>query len=161
MRTILFVCSGNTCRSPLALAAWRAFGAPRLTEYTAASAGLFAASGAEISRSAQQMARLWGVDLSDHRARRLTLRLARQAYLICAMTPQQQRHIRDNLKIEPRRVHLLTDFSLDENAAPILDPVGGSYEAYETCGARIRESVEGLCRALSAGGLWNESESTP
>ena len=159
-RTILFVCSGNTCRSPLALAAWRAVGESRMEQYSASSAGLFASNGAEVSRGAEQIAQVWGEDLSEHHARRLTAKMARGAYLICPMTPQQKQQIINNLKVPAHRVKLLSEFSMRENAGAIMDPVGGSFEAYETCGARIRECVEGLCRALSVGDLFDESGST-
>jgi len=150
MRTILFVCSGNTCRSPLAVAAWRAFCAPRMAEYRAAPAGLLADAGAPVSRGTRQLAQDWGVDLNAHRSRRLTTKIARRAYLICPMTPQQAERIVNTIQVEPARVRLLAEFAL-EGGDSIVDPIGGSFEAYETCGARIRDGVEGLCRALSAG----------
>jgi protein-tyrosine phosphatase len=168
MRTILFVCSGNTCRSPLAVAAWRAFGAPFLPGYEAVSAGLFAADGSPAADESQQIARSWGMDLSTHRSRHLTDTLAKRAYLICPMTPQQESYLLDGLKIESKRVRLLSDFAAETGngkldaleSAPILDPIGGSFEAYETCAARIRESVEGLCRVLSTGQIFGEGHST-
>jgi len=185
---IVFVCSGNTCRSPLAVAAWRAFAsrilaspaplaAATLPTSTVASAGLNAVDGEPASPATIEIARDWGIDLSDHRARRLTPETARAADLICTMTMSQAEAVRAYFDLRPDSVHPLgalapvDDSSLQgrlsylwgnhppENfkspgataETDILDPYGGSIEAYQTCAEQIRRGVLGLARALRAG----------
>ena len=78
---ILFVCTGNTCRSPLAAALARAYGVD------AQSAGLSAYPGDPASSQAARVARLYGADLSGHRARQVTREMVDQADAIFVMTP--------------------------------------------------------------------------
>src|SRR6185503_19895288 len=97
---VLFVCSGNTCRSPLAVAAWRAF-APGVWARAAgrasiafdaidvSSAGLSSWERSRAAANALAIARSWDVDLSDHRSRRLTADIAGASNLISAMTTDQ------------------------------------------------------------------------
>lgn len=170
------MCSGNTCRSPLALAAWRALPCPPLG-VEANSAGLSATSGTSASRSVLEIAHDWNVDLQSHRARPLNERMLLDSDLICAMTPDHVRSIiargaRLGLDFEGR-VALLGSFAEanDENSrqlhsilhgiggaaeieateTTILDPFGGSREAYQSCAAQIQRAVVGLSRAIAAG----------
>jgi protein-tyrosine phosphatase len=183
---ILFVCSGNTCRSPLAVAAWEAFAPPGLNAaqtrpdqpqppIIVESAGLSAADGASASSYAIQCASAWGVDLSTHRTRLLRLDMTSDADLICAMTEAQAATICDRFAVDPGKVRLLGSFAqstsgaIDDQVMPllqrsgladdmtdnaeILDPFGGSVEAYQACAAQIRRAVLGLITALHAGYL--------
>ncbi len=170
---LVFVCTGNTCRSPLAVAAWRAFGAPLLREKAlesrAESAGLAASPGATVSPHSVTTAREWGVDLSDHRARRLSPDIAEGADFLVALTAQHAEALRTRFDItkvlqlgsfdnhpDTNDPSLANDLSqlqtlLGGNAEDILDPFGGSLEAYQACGAHIRRAVEGLAVALRDG----------
>ncbi len=109
--TILFVCSGNTCRSPLAISAWRALGREdeALSDIEIASAGL-AANGGRASSHAQGIARGWNDDLSAHRARILRLSLARQCDLIVTMTGDQAQKVRAQFGLPTHRVRVLGEF---------------------------------------------------
>lgn len=127
--TILFVCSGNTCRSPLAVAAWRALDdevndepgskeasqsgtlAQTSSEIEVASAGLAASHGNAATRFAQQIARNWKVDLSAHRSRPLRQRLARDSDLVVAMTQNQARSARAQFGLPSHRVRVLGEFA--------------------------------------------------
>jgi len=188
---LIFVCSGNTCRSPLALCAWQLAvreisargGAKRgaafpLGQIEATSAGLCATRSAPAAPHAQTIARSWGQDLSGHGATLFCPEHA-QFDLIITMTATQRDVVRAHFNIPrgqiallgeyaPRRTQMAQaarlaplwedDFSpggLDGNAdcngseADILDPFGGSLEAYEACSTRIRRSIFELARVLS------------
>ena len=168
---LLFVCTGNTCRSPLAVSAWRAFGAPLLQEKgiesVVDSAGLAATPGVPVSPYSIAVAREWGVDLSSHQARRLSPEMVREADYLVAMTTQHAQALRARFGVE--NVLQLGDYAGDSSAralpvalgelqilldgvpGDILDPFGGSLEAYQACGAHIRRAVEGLAAALCDG----------
>lgn len=168
---LVFVCTGNTCRSPLAVAAWRAFGAPLLREKGleshAESAGLAAAPGAPPAPHSVTAAREWGVDLSGHHARRLTSTIASDADFLVALTAQHAETMRGRfditkvLQLGSFDNHPDTDDPADDlselqrllggDADDILDPFGGSLEAYQACGAHIRRAVEGLAVAIRDG----------
>lgn len=162
---LLFVCTGNTCRSPLAEAAWRAFGASHIT---ASSAGLAATPGLAVSPHSAHVAQDWGEELTTHQARRLTETLAREADYLVAMTGDHAKALR--IHFPARKVVELGRFlppDAEENnvvtgelqhlwgaASPdILDPIGGSLEAYQDCGERIKRAVIGLAEALREGRL--------
>ncbi len=160
---LLFVCTGNTCRSPLAEAAWRAFGTP---EITASSAGLAATAGLAVAPHSAQVAQSWGEDLAKHKARRLSDNIAREADYLVAMTGDHARTLRT--RFPKRKVLELGKFSaidkqktdalsselqllLGEFSHDIFDPIGGSLEGYEDCGEHIKRAVIGLAAALREG----------
>jgi len=170
VKTLLFVCSGNTCRSPLALAAWQAL-TPR-REVQVQSAGLWARDGAPAAAHSQAIAQEWGVDLSCHRARTLTDRMVARADWICVMTSEQAGAMRQRFRptgavvllgsfapssqqSSANRIEEIIAFQklLGESrhraaANNIIDPFGGSREAYLSCAAQIRSCVENMARVL-------------
>lgn len=123
--TILFVCSGNTCRSPLAVAAWRALDgeeAPqsetlsenvgaRANAIEVASAGLAASRGSAATRYAQQIAQGWKADLAGHRSRLLRQSLVRESDLIVTMTQEQAQSVRAQFGLPSHRVRVLGEFA--------------------------------------------------
>jgi protein-tyrosine phosphatase len=155
---ILFVCSGNTCRSPLALAAWRALQnqgrAPKDVE--AQSAGLTAGEGSPAAKHSIPIARAWGGDLSTHASQPLTAEMAKAAAAIFVMSPEHLYSLREYFDIDPEKIHLLGAYG-DARECEIFDPFGGSHEAYETCAARIFQSVEAVADAIQRGEIGGQN----
>ena len=84
MDKIIFICTGNTCRSPMAEGLFRAHGGEEQTGLAAASAGLFTQDGMPASQNAITAAKELGADITGHRSRMLTPDLAHEArYLVC------------------------------------------------------------------------------
>ena len=84
MDHIIFICTGNTCRSPMAEGLFRAHGGEEQTGLAAASAGLFTQDGLPASDNAVTAAKELGADISAHRSRMLTHDMAQSArYLVC------------------------------------------------------------------------------
>lgn len=106
---IVFVCTGNICRSPMAEAIFRARleeDYPHLAgEVEAVSAGIAAMDGSPASSHAVQAMDLWGIDLERHRARPFTLSLAREADLVVAMARD---HLLALERIYPPALHRAT-----------------------------------------------------
>jgi protein-tyrosine phosphatase len=176
--TILFVCSGNTCRSPLAVAAWSRLAAAEshaLQSATILSAGAFASEGAPASRHASTVAHDWGCDLSAHRARQLRDDDVKGADLVCTMTQSQAEVLRGRYPAEAAKIRVLGQWRSERRKAAetedsvrlqslvdgattwpddeatlsdIMDPYGGSMEAYRSCASQIEEAVAGLRAAL-------------
>src|SRR5947207_1846609 len=100
---VLFVCTGNICRSPLAEALFRKLLAERgVAGVTVASAGLFAAEGASASEDVVKAAAERGVDLTAHRARRLDPRSLGSGDLVVVMEETQRRQVLAQAAVEPR-----------------------------------------------------------
>jgi protein-tyrosine-phosphatase len=151
---ILFICSGNTCRSPLALAAWRALQKQGRVpqDIEAHSAGTSAANDAVAAQHSVVLAQAWGQDLSTHASQPLRGELLETADYFFVMSYDQAFALREYFQIPKEKIRMLGEFDEFEQGE-ILDPFGGSREAYETCAAKIFRSVEGLAQALKSGAL--------
>ena len=139
---ILFVCTGNSCRSPIAELFFEDFCRKAGREdIEARSAGVFAYDGGHISVSAAAVMRENGIDGSKFRSARLTNSLAAEFDLIIAMT---QGHLADIQAICPSaigKVKLLLDFA---GGGDVPDPYGGSVEHYRRVFESMRPALENL-----------------
>jgi protein-tyrosine-phosphatase len=143
-RLFLFVCSGNTCRSPMAAAIANAEIAKRLripveklqtVNARAMSAGVSARVGEPLTAEAQDALRSLNVPVEPHAARNLTAELAQQAEMIFCMTGAHRDAV---LKMLPDVAS--KTFCLDVQA-DIDDPIGKGMEAYLNCARRIHDLV--------------------
>lgn len=146
---LLFVCTGNTCRSPLAMVIARDEAARRAWKHVAVeSAGVAAAPGMPASAGAVQVAAERGLDLSKHTARPLTRELIEWADLVLAMSASQIIGIAELGGAD--KVALVTDFIEGEGrGAPIEDPFGEDAEAYRRTFDQLREAVVGVFDRLT------------
>jgi glycine hydroxymethyltransferase len=149
MRTILFICTGNVCRSPMAEALFR-----RATrgqgEFRVLSAGLGALDGQPPTAHSITAMRELGIDISAQRSQALTTGLVREADYIFGMT---HNHVDTIALLYPEAVEktfLLREF--DETLKPfekdIGDPMGGSYEVYVSCRKQIEQGIASLLKFM-------------
>ena len=138
---VLFVCTGNTCRSPMAAAALVDELGPDVARVEVLSAGTSAWEGQPASTGTLEVALADGLDLSAHRARRVSARLVRDADFVFVMEPLHRAAL-ESLGAPMDRVHVLSDFPAPgESGLPVSDPYGASKEAYEECWRRIRHHI--------------------
>jgi Protein-tyrosine-phosphatase len=146
---ILFVCSGNTCRSPLAEAVTRRMlrDAQR-TDIEVSSAGTNAWDGSPASDGALLVGMERGLDLSEHRSRLLTPEIVRESDLILAMSPS---HVARVKEIDPKaNVHLLAGYVSGNEGYAVQDPFGGDLAAYRDAFDDISRELSGLLERIPA-----------
>ena len=141
-KTVVFVCTGNVCRSPMAaglfydkLVREKADGAVRVR-----SAGTWALEGQPASAYALQVMGEHGLDISSHRGRNLTQADADGADLILAMTRRHSDFIAHQLEGTDDKVYLLAEMAGE--AKDIADPYGGSLHEYRCTAAELKDLVE-------------------
>ena len=145
-RLFLFVCSGNTCRSPMAAAIANAEIAARLgiayealetVNVRALSAGVSARAGAPLTDEAADVLRSLSVPVKPHAARNLTPELAEKAELIFCMTKAHRQAVVEMLPSVAGKT-----YCLDITQADIADPIGKGMPAYVACAQQIQRLVQ-------------------
>lgn len=144
--SIVFVCTGNTCRSPMAEAICRSLLANRLgcnvneledRGVIVASAGISAMMGGRPSPEGVSVMAEWGIDLSHHESQPLSSQLVRHADTIWTMTRAHRQAILSQWPEAANRVRLL---SLDNQDIP--DPIGGPVDQYRRCAEQIKAELQ-------------------
>jgi L-threonylcarbamoyladenylate synthase len=147
---IVFVCTGNTCRSPLAEAICKKLLADRLAcaveelpsrGFVVQSAGLAATEGCAAAEEAIGVAASLGADLSRHQSRWLTPEMAEQATHLLGMTQGHVDAIGDFFPVQARL--------LSPDGEDVADPIGQPLPVYEACARQMSKYIEQLIAEIA------------
>ena len=137
MKKLIFVCTGNTCRSPMAEGLLKALLGPECG-WEISSAGVCAGNGFPASSNSVAAMREKGIDIAGHRSTHLSIEQIETADLLVTMTRGHRDAI---VAIAPQsegKVFLLKSFGIAQSPTDIYDPVGEALEVYR----RVRDEID-------------------
>ena len=140
---IMFVCTGNTCRSPMAESGLRKLlEKDNVTDIEVHSSGTAAANGFPATEYAIEAAHLWDADLTDHRSQTLTRELINEADLILVMTPSHGYDVVNMVPDAENKTFLLKNYPDSSlKGEGVDDPIGGSLDMYNQSFIEIGEEL--------------------
>ena len=140
---ILFVCTGNTCRSPMAEVYFKSLCEKSgRTDITVESAGTFGGEGEPASSQSVSVMKNYGIDLSMHRSSTLTKKKIDTADLIIAMTSSHRHHVGSISSSALKKTRTLLEFA--QKQGNISDPFGGTEKIYSDCFSEMKEALDNL-----------------
>jgi protein-tyrosine-phosphatase len=141
---ILFVCTGNTCRSVIAQGLfqkmWNGIGDKRIN-VKACSAGVSALSGIGASPDALEILREEDVDLSGHFSRQVNAGMVNKASYIYTMTEEQKNFLLASFPEAAGKIFLLQDVLGGREKKDIPDPIGKGIEHYRAVAREIKKAL--------------------
>ncbi len=152
-KVVLFVCTGNSCRSVMAKALLeKTLKESGRSDIEVIDAGTQTIGNMAPTEFTVKLLAQEGIEVSSHLSVQLTRKLIRRADLILVMEKAHEEHI---LSMEPaakKRLYLLREFSVDNSAKnldlEVADPIGKSFQIYQECFAIIKQSIERLKKLL-------------
>ncbi|HHT25587.1 MAG TPA: low molecular weight protein arginine phosphatase [Clostridiaceae bacterium] len=132
---ILFVCTGNTCRSPMAAAIFNSYAEKENMNWFAISAGLATESGLPVTPEAKEALAAVGINVEDHRSRQLDEKMIKDARIVLTMTATQRELLHIYYPDKAEKIFTICEYIGSDQ--DIKDPYGGSLEVYQETAERL------------------------
>jgi protein-tyrosine-phosphatase len=144
MKTILFVCTGNTCRSPMAECYFKHVTKGKNIQVF--SAGTASMGGLPASPPAVHVMARYNLDLSSHQSRKVGKSLLEQSDMIIVMTEAHRDYLVEEWPFVQNKIFLLREFAKtpDPEKMDIDDPIGGTEDFYQQSFDLMKEPLERL-----------------
>ena len=161
---VLFVCTGNTCRSPMAEALLRLKlqKAGATDRVSVSSAGISAWAGQPASPEAASVMHRRGIpSITSHRSRQVTAAQVAEADLVLVMTRSHQEKLQKCFADHADRIFLLSEYA--GGLEDVVDPIGGPISEYQMCADELDHLVEAALRKILplAGNAGKDDETKP
>lgn len=140
---ILFVCTGNTCRSPMAASMMNKICKENDMDVECSSAGIFAEKGSKASKHSIEAMKNYSIDLSNHSATPLTEALISEYDLILTMTEGHKTMISALAK---DKIYTLCEYAGYDG--DITDPYGGNLTQYKECAQDIYDCLTDIAEKI-------------
>lgn len=135
---VFFVCTGNTCRSPMAEAILKQKG---LENIKVKSAGIYAMDGAEMSFNAQEILNEHDIP-HQHFSKQITHEDVEWADVILTMTHAHKQAILNEFEQSYGKIYTLTEFAEQSNLGDVMDPYGGSLQVYRYTFEQLNQLID-------------------
>lgn len=157
MRSVLFICAANICRSPMAMGLFSAQVIPAAGEWQIASAGIFAPAGYPAAQNTLAVLKQRGIDLGQHRSSQVTQEMVQTYNLILTMERGQKEALQIAFPTQAQKVFLLSE--MIGGFWEIVDPIGGSFSDFEDTAREIEHILTaGYEMIYSLAGVMAEDE---
>ncbi len=130
---LLFVCTGNTCRSPMAASLAKKILSEKGFSVTCDSAGIYANPGQNIAENAAEILKEYGIDTISHKAKLCTKKMIEESDLVIGMT-ENHRALLCQLMGNKEKICTLPE--------GVGDPFGGDLNTYRACAKSIVSGIE-------------------
>lgn len=137
---IYFICTGNTCRSPMAEAILKSYELPNVE---VRSAGIFALDGGGISENAKRVLEKAGMD-SNHHSRNVTQEGIEWAHLILTMTSAHKSMLLSSFPEHEAKIFTLKEYVAPYSSKDISDPFGGDLNQYKQTFNELKQYIDKL-----------------
>jgi len=144
MTSVLFVCTGNTCRSPIAESLLKYMNIP---EVEVKSAGIFAIDGSEASTNTKIVLDEHGIP-HNHKSAMLTDELVEWADFILTMTMGHKSTVLTMFPNAQDKTFTLKEFAKIDGYQDVADPYGGPVDVYRYSFKEIKEAIENIADIL-------------
>ncbi|MFC1994287.1 low molecular weight protein arginine phosphatase [Chloroflexota bacterium] len=151
-KRVLLVCTGNTCRSPMAEAIFRDMveeePAPWFADIAVKSAGTINLGQSQATDDAVRVMQERGLDINQHRSTHIDVNIVDWADVILVMGHDHKRYVEEHFPSARDKVYLLTEFVGEEGRVP--DPFNGGIEVYRECADQLVSLLDAMIEKIKS-----------